>query len=248
MKQKASKIFWGILLLLTAAALVLYGIGESKGVFGMPMHKMLFAIVLSAWIISKVLFSDSLRERLKIFFPLGLLFMVLETEIAKWAGLPSEEIINNWIVLLASILADIAITVLVPRGKSKGKHFNFSFEGESDHRGFGEPESYDKNRFSESTVYIDASKTKKSFVENKLGETNVYYQNAENIDPSIPLELTIVNHMGETNIHVPADWYIVNEMSCALGAVNTRKNIASDNQVRLIVRGDNKMGETNIGK
>ena len=137
MKQKASKICWGILLLLTAAALVLYGIGESKGIFGMPMHKMLFAIVLSAWIISKILLSDSLRERLKIFFPLGLLFMVLETEIAKWAGLPSEEIINNWIVLLASILADIAITVLIPRGKSKGKHFNFSFEGESDHRGFG---------------------------------------------------------------------------------------------------------------
>lgn len=244
MKQKASKIFWGVLLILTAAAMIFYGVGDGSGIFGIPMHKMLLGIVITAWIIAKILFSSSLRERFKVFFPLGLLFILFEEEIAYWNGIP-ENIIDNWIVIAAAILMDIAVSILIPRGKRvHSSRHSFEFNGETEHSGFGEAESFDKNALSDSTVYIDADKTKKSWVENKLGETNVFYQNTDIADPAVPLELNVINYMGEITIHVPADWVVVNKMSCALGEVNTRPNLG--NGITLTVTGENKMGETNI--
>lgn len=241
MKQTANKIFWGLLFLLTAAALIFYGIGGSMGIFGIPLHKMLLGIILIYWIFAKIFFSQTLRERFKIFFPLGLLFMLFEAEIASLAGLANENIINNWIVLLSALLADIAMSILIPRTKNKSS-FNFCFNGKN--HSFGTPDSYEKNYFSDSTVYIDASKTTKNYVMNKFGETNVYYQNADQAFPDTIYELTVENGMGETNVHVPSDWVVKNEMTCMLGEVNTRQNPEGD--VKLIIRGTNKMGETNI--
>lgn len=246
MKTHAEKIFWGILLLITAAALIFYGMGYGASILGIPMYKMLLSIALVSWILAKIIFSNSLREHFKIFFPLGLLFMVLEAEIAHWLNRP-EDIINNWAVLAAAILADIAIGILIP---SKNKHYkksftvNGNFGGETEHSGYGAEESFDKNRLSGSTVYIDASKTTKSYVENKIGETNVFYQNTDIADPGKVYELTVINQMGETNVHIPGDWVVVNEMSCAMGEINVREN--RGNGARLILRGKNQMGETNI--
>lgn len=241
MKRTVHKIFWGLLLLLSAAALIFYGIGGETGVFGIPLHKLFFGLVLVSWIIAKIFFSDTLRQRFKIFFPLAFLFMLFEPEIASLAGLSEENIINNWLVLLAALLANSAMTVIVPKKKYK----SFSKSGfKSESYGFGEPEGYDKNYFSEKTVYIDASKTVKSVVVNKFGETNVYYQNADYALHDTVYELTVENGMGETNVHVPADWVVKNEMTCILGEVNTRENPQGD--LRLIIRGENKMGETNI--
>ena len=244
MKSHATKIFWGILLLITAAALIFYGMGYGASILGIPMYKMLLSIALVSWILAKIIFSSSLREHFKIFFPLGLLFMLLETEIAHWFDRP-ENIVNNWAVLVAAILADIAISIIIP-SKNHKRLFtvNGTFNGETEHSGYGTAESCDKNRFSSSTVYIDASKTTKSYVENKLGETNVFYQNSDMADPDTIYELTVINRMGETTVHVPNDWVIVNEMVCAMGEINVRENTGNGN--KLFLRGKNQMGETNI--
>ncbi len=243
MKNTVHKIFWGLLLLLSAAALIFYGIGGEAGVFGIPLHKLLLGLILVSWIVAKIFFSNTLRQRFKFFFPLAFLFMLFEPEIASLAGLPEENIINNWLVLLAALLANIAMTVIVPK-KSHKSYSKSGFKSES--YGFGEPESHDEKYFSDSIIYIDVSNTTKSYVKNKFGETNIYYQNADCALPDTVYELTVENGMGETNVHVPADWYVVNEMSCLLGEVNTRKNREGVDQVRLIIRGENKMGETNI--
>lgn len=244
MKSHATKIFWGILLLITAAALIFYGMGYGASILGIPMYKMLLSIALVSWILSKIIFSSSLCEHFKIFFPLGLLFMLLETEIAHWLDRP-ENIINNWAVLAAAILADIAISIIIPAKKHK-KTFtiNSTFNGETEHSGYGTEESCDKNHLSDSTVYIDASKTTKSFVQNKIGETNVFYQNTDMADPNTVYELTIINQIGETRVHIPNDWVVVNEMSCAMGEINVRENTGNGN--KLLLRGKNQMGETSI--
>ncbi len=241
MKNTVHKIFWGLLLLLSAAALIFYGIGGEAGFFGIPLYKLLFGLILVSWIVSKIFFSDTLRQRFKIFFPLAFLFMIFESEIASLAGLPEENIINNWLVLLAALLANIAMTVIIPK-KSRKSYSKSGFRSES--YGFGESESYDKKQFSDSVIYIDASRTTKSYVKNTCGETNVYYQNSDCAVENVVYTLTVENSMGETNVHVPADWVIKNEMTCFLGEVNTRKN--PQGEVKLIIRGENKLGETNI--
>ena len=240
MKGKISKIFIGILLLLSAVALVVYGIGYEAAIFQIPIYKLLIGAVIVAWIISKICFGSTLRERLKIFLPLAFLFMVFEKEIAAWANLPNENIINNWLVILAALLANIAVIFIFPKKVLKNHSMRF---GRQNHiqDAF---ESNDTNSFSSNTVYIDAASIKKSYVKNSFGETTVYYQNTDLITENENLELNINNSFGETDVHIPADWVVTNQMHCVLGEVNTRKN--TGNGVRLTITGNSKFGETNI--
>ena len=241
MKNSVHKIFWGLLLLLSAAALIFYGIGGEAGFFGIPLYKLLLGLILVSWIVAKVFFGNTLRERFKIFFPLAFLFMLFEPEIADYLRYHDENIINNWLLLLAALLANIAMTVIIPKKNRK----SCSKSGNRCERyGFGEYESYDKKQFSDSVIYIDASITTKSYVKNTCGETNVYYQNSDRALENVVYTLTVENSMGETNVHVPADWVVKNEMSCFLGEVNTRKN--PQGEVKLLLRGENNLGETNI--
>ena len=222
MKNTIKKAFGGVLLLLTAAALIVYGAGIGPEIFGMPLYKFIFSIILAAWIIAKLIFSDTLRERFKLFFPIALLFMLLETEIAAWAKLTDENIINNWFVLLAAVIADSAFTLLIPK-RTKKEH---------------------SNRFSNATHYFDVSKTTKSNVYNRMGNTEVYYQNAELADPAVELELTVSNKMGNVSIYVPTDWIVEDEISNHRGNVEIRENTGCG--IRRILKGENKMGNIEV--
>lgn len=222
MKSTIKKAFWGVLLLLTATALIIYGMGIGPEAFGMPLYKLIFSAVLAALIVSKIIFSDTVRERFKIFFLLALLFMLLETEIAAWANLPDENIINNWFVLIAGIVADKAFNFLIPK-RTKKEH---------------------SNRFSNAVHYIDASKTSKSSVYNRMGNTEVYYQNAELADPSVELELEISNKMGNTSVYVPSDWVVDNKISNHMGNVEVRENTGCG--ITLVLKGTNKMGNVEV--
>jgi predicted membrane protein len=186
------------------------------------LYKFIFSIILAAWIIAKLIFSDTLRERFKLFFPIALLFMLLETEIADWAKLPDENIINNWFVLLAAVIADSAFNLLIPK-RTKKEH---------------------SNRFSNATHYFDVSKTTKSNVYNRMGNTEVYYQNAELADPAVELELTVSNKMGNVSIYVPTDWIVEDEISNHMGNVEIRENTGCG--IRLILKGENKMGNIEV--
>lgn len=240
MNGRIQKVFVGILLLIAAAALIFYGMGYGASIFGMPIYKLLISVTLVAWTVAKIAFSNSLRERFKIFFPLAFLFMVLETEISHWAGLPDENIVNNWLVLLSATLATIAINFIVPKSNRKNHLFTLR-KSDRLYNGF---ESVDSNRLSSNTVFIDAEQIKKSYVKNLLGETMVYYQNTDNLTCEDELILDISNCMGETDIHVPADWVVTSKIRGSMGEVNVRSN--SGNGARLTVTGSNTMGETNI--
>ena len=222
MKNTVKKAFWGILLLLTAAALIIYGMGIGPEIFGLPLYKLIFTAVLVAWTVAKIVFSDTLRERFKIFFPLALIFMLLEPEIAAWASLPDENIVNNWFVLLAAVIADSAFNLLIPK-RTKKEH---------------------SNRFSNATHYFDVSKTTKSNVYNRMGNTEVYYQNAELADPAVELELTVSNKMGNVSMYVPTDWIVEDEISNHMGNVEIRENTGCG--IRLILKGENKMGNIEV--
>ena len=237
---KITKIFIGILLLLSAIALIFYGIGYEAAVFQIPIYKLLVGAVFVAWIIAKMIFSSTLRERFKIFLPLAFLFMVFEKEIANWANLPDENIINNLLIILAALLANIAVIFIFPKKVLKNRSTTF---GRKNH--FQDAfESNDTNSFSENTVYIDAASVKRSYIKNSFGETTIYYQNTDLIAENEIFELDINNSFGETDVHIPADWVVTNRMQCILGEMNTRKN--TGNGVRLTITGSSKFGEINI--
>ena len=240
MTGRIQKIFIGILLLVASVALIFYGMGYGTSMFGMPIYKLLIGAAIVAWIIAKIFFGKSLRERFRIFFPLALLFMLLEKEIAVWCELPNDDFLNNWLVLFSALLATVAINFIIPKKKRADRFFKFR-KTDRLYNGF---ESVDNNSLSTNTVFIDAEQIKKSYVKNRLGETTVYYQNTYNLSSDEEFLLDISNSMGETIVHVPADWMVTNKVRNSLGDVSVRES--NGNGAKLTVTGNNLMGDTQI--
>lgn len=237
-----SKAFWGILLIFTAISLILYGIGAGPSLLGLPMHKLIFAIVFVALIISKIIYSDTLREKLKIFVLLSFLFMVLEPYIATWFELPDENIINNWLLLFAAILINFSVGMLLPKkNKHRGRHFRIGQDGI--HIGKDHVQTDDSNggnTFNSSVHYADVSDKRYHYYKTNMGSTVVYYQNAEVVEDGAVLELELVCNMGSIVVNAPADWNIVDEIKTNMGSTVIRGN--AGDRVTLKVKGSNQMG------
>ena len=234
---KSDKIFWGVLLLITAVALIFYGMGYGTELFGLPIYKLLLAIVLITKILSKLIRLDTTR----LFFCIGLLFMLLETEISGWMGLADENIISNWIVLVAAIIADIAIGMIFPKSKKDGMHFKRK-DGDI-HIGNGG--GFDSSEtFENATHYIDASKHTYSCFKNKMGNIHIYYQNTDLVEPGSEFHLELYNKMANMIIHVPHDWNVTNNIETKMGNTDIRSNFG--NKVKLTLTGENKMGNIRV--
>ncbi len=240
MTGRVQKVFIGVLLLIAAVAMIFYGMGFGASLFGMPIYKLLIGSVIVAWIISKVFFGKSLRERFRIFFPLAFLFILLEKEIAKWCGMPNDDFLNNWLVIFAALLASVAINFIIPKKKRTDKFFGLR-KTDRLYNGF---ESVDNNSLSTNTVFIDAEQIKKSYVKNSLGATSVYYQNTDNLTSEDEFFLDISNSLGETDIHIPADWMVTNKIRNSLGDVSVRES--DGNGAKLTITGSNSLGDTNV--
>ncbi|MBE6683397.1 MAG: hypothetical protein E7595_04495 [Ruminococcaceae bacterium] len=221
MKSKAYKIYWGVLMLIAAVALILYATGIGSNVLGLPLYKTLLTIVLIGWILYKIIFGADMHERFKIFTPLSLIAILLESEIASLAGLESD-FINNWILFIAGILLDVAFGVIIPKKAREGHH----------------------NRLSSFTHYIDASNTKESTVTNKMGDSTVFFQNTELAEEYSRYELTLYNKMGNITVHVPADWCIDSRIFTQMGNTDIREG--GSGTVTLVLKGENKMGNIDI--
>lgn len=224
MKNRAHKIFWGILLLLTAAVMLLHGVGFGGEALGIPLYKIVLGIVIISLILSKLIFTRPLREKFRIFIYASLLFMIFEKEIANYLALESENIINNWVLLGAAILIEIAIGFIFPKRTEKGY----------------------SNSFSASTKYFDVSQNNQFWVYNKFGATEVYLQNTELADPNVPIELNVTNRFGALEIHVPNDWVVQNDVQTKLSAVDVALRNNQSNNARLIVKGTNSLGAVEI--
>lgn len=221
MKGRAYKIYWGILMLIFAAALIVCGTAGDGNIAGVPFFTMLMGIVLVGWIIAKVVFSREMREKFRLFLPLALLVMCFEKQIASLCGLENENFINNWLLLLAALIADIAIGFIIPKNSKRGHC----------------------NRFADSTHYVDAVTTKKSWINNHMGDSTVYYTNTDGIEGAT-FELNLKNTMGDITVHVPADWMVDNQLLNRMGDVSIRQNQGSRCTLKLM--GDNKMGDINV--
>ena len=220
MKGRAYKIYWGILMLIFAAALIVYGTIGGNQIAGISFVNLLLGIVLIGWMIAKIVFSRELREKLRLFLPIALLVILFEKQIAAIFDF-NDNFINNWALIFAAIIADMAIGFIIPKKTS---------------RGF-------RNRCADSTHYVDAANTDKNWVNNHMGDSTIYYTNTDGIEGKT-YELNLKNAMGDITVHVPADWTVINELYNRMGDVSIRQNQGSKCTLKLM--GENKMGDINV--
>lgn len=239
-KSRTKRIFAGVVLLAVAAALICYSAGLGPILSGIPLYKIILGLVLISWIIKKIFFSRQLRKRFQIAIPLALLFMLFEKEIATFAGLPDENIVNNWIVAAAAIIYSIAICLIIPRYARFPKNgFSIKFTNTVNGTNVGSSRA-----FSSEMLYIDAAASPNAAVTNYLGSREVFYQNTDAVPEGSTVTLDINNSLGTVEVHIPDGWKVTNNIETSIANTEIRQN--RGNRVNFIVTGVNNIGTVEI--
>ena len=115
--KKSNTIIFGILILIAAVGLLFYAFMPSLAIFTVPLWKWFLAAALLYWLIKKIFFGRLLANRISVFIPLALAFMLFEPEIGALAG-KGPDFVNNWLIILAAFLLDAAVWIIFrPRNK-----------------------------------------------------------------------------------------------------------------------------------
>ncbi len=226
-----SRIAFGLLLIACAILMILDAVGISLGFLsGIPAFTVFLSALIVYWF-----FSELFKLRLwGLFFPLAFLFMVLEKHIAKWCGLPSENIINNWLVLLAASLLAVGVALLKPKRIAR----------------FSKKDGYRKSSVKgtktcgSSTVYVDCGDGEKTVeVSNKLGSCDVYFSSIEEYDGN--KTLIVHNELGSMTINVPSGWKINSSVNNDLGSISEPYDKAQGD-ITINIEGTNSLGSLSI--
>lgn len=230
--KTSSKVIWGIIILLFALGLLCYAFMPTLVIFTVPIWKWIVATILIYWIIKLVFFSKPIANKLSCIFPLGLLFVVFENEIAKLIG-QKEDFVNRWIIIAGSLLLVIALQLIFHKsGNAVEYHSSSNTSSDTTYETTSnETNNVNSNNENKSfsmgsnTYYVDANKQTCEYLKNSMGELNVYFQNVDIADNSVPFEMEVHNAFGQTNIHIPNDWEIkiVNQNN-SFGEINNRPN------------------------
>ncbi len=238
--MKASKILFAIMLILTAITVILYGIevsidnsGETPwSVIGgeyLSLWQVFGGIVCLYWLLNTLITKKTLRKKLKIFFPLAALFMIFEKNIAIAYRVENGNIINNWLVIGAALLLSAAVDIIIPRRKSDAV--------------VSKSENYFSSTMSSHYYCLDSTKSS-HVLKNRLGELTASFQNTEFACDTVYLELT--NQLGGMNITVPSEWTVECNVDTKLAETYVRPNATKGGSTKLIVSGENHLGELKI--
>ena len=219
--MKKRNIVIGLALILVAGLIFLDALGVLS-----PVSAVVGEISLISLLLGGLLLVFCIWRIAKLSFPpvivaLALLFLVFEKNVAFLCGLSEENIINDWILLLVSVIFAIGLKLILPKRQKK----EYS------------------SKLGESTVYLDSTK-KQHFVKNSLGECKVYFENVDAYEGGSTLNIS--NKLGETTILVPSGWHVVSKVKNSLGEYNLPRDPSPEGAPVLYIVGSNKLGETRV--
>ena len=200
-KRSFRPVFWGIVLVLAAVVLVLDGVGVDFD-FGITPWRIVVGVLLASWLVYEIVklkFTD-------IFFPLGFLFIVFKEPIAAAFGRQGDNLISNWVILVAALLLTIGF-------KSIFRHRTVVSVNGQDYT-----VSQGVGKIGHQTLYLDAADLSGAVVRENLGLVEVFINNREAYTGGGVI--TITENLGKINVHVPAEWNVVTQTSENLGNVN----------------------------
>lgn len=229
---------WKIAIALFCILFAVFGLLEAVGVTP-PMESVVGE--LSFWRIVCALFLFALVVKYlcklkvcKLLFSLSLLFMVVEPNIAYLCGAESDNLINNWLLLLYTILICIGFSLILPKRGRKGK-WTVSIDGDGHH----------ENSLGARTIYIDCATFTDRYVENNLGSTVIRFENADAYIGGGLLRLE--NNLGSIVVEVPGNWSLDCQIETSLGSVQNHVG-AGGNGPSLMISGENNLGSIVIRK
>ena len=226
-----NKILWGILLVLTGVLVAL----SALGMLSFPMGISIWKIVLAVGVMA-VLIEGILRlEFSQTFLMLGIEVIIFEEAIGALLGKTEADWINNWVVILISLLIGIGLDLIfagLKRRLKKGRFKLFCSD----------------NAFADGLKYIDASKMKKEYIRSNFGDFEVRFENAGEYEGGG--ELTLENSFGDMVIYVPENWEVEVNVENHFGDVTVddrlRVQYADGSGKKLIIKGTNRFGDLDV--
>lgn len=235
-KSSMNKLFWGLMFLLGAAALVL----NRLDIWPTFYHISLMDIILTLFFVW--IFLVGIRHH--NFF--GMLFGLALIAI-QYDELLHITAITPWTLLGATLLAAIGLTIIFPHKHSKViGHNGFTFV-DSGKKVFNEADGeilYFKNSFGSTTKYVNTDALVNATLQNSFGEMKVYFDNAviKNGVADINLEVSF----GEATLYIPKTWNVENHTKCSFGSFTEENASQSQGCPTLRVYGEIAFGDAKI--
>lgn len=241
-RRKLKKVFWGILFLLGALALLL---GQLGYLGGLGFWSVFFSIVLLGILIEGIL-TVSFGE---ILFSLAGLIIVND-------GLLHLEAITPWTVLGVALLGTIGLNIIFPKRKKwkihRGSHWNKVWHGgknggamgchvEEDNGEIlsGEDIHYEVS-FGGAIKYISGQGISRVFLECSFGNLEVYFNDAVLKDNRA--DAAVDCSFGNMELYVPSGWKVVINIDNSFGGVEESGYGDPNGDNVLYVKGDVSFG------
>lgn len=233
----AKSVFWGVLLLLGAAALVVGRLGYLEGI---GFWTILFTLFLIGFVVNGLV-NRSFGE---ILFAVAFLIIVND----KLLGLES---ITPWPVLGAALLGTIGLNLLFPGFRKGNKHHvevtvnGRDYDGKTpvfEENWEGDSVSYE-NAFGEAVKYISGPISHVS-AENSFGSMQIYFTDAQLVNGSADIRVEVA--FGSMVLYVPASWKVVLNTENAFGGTRERGQCNPQGTTVLYVRGEVSFGSLQI--
>ena len=214
------RIFWGIMLLIAAAFLIVGKLGflGSINYFSLFFTIILIVIILKS--IPHMVFSG-------ILFPVAFLCIIYDRQL-------HIEVLTPWTVLAVAALGSIGLHMIFHNHTYSHKAIE-----DYDHEIVDIPdESHISivSQFGSTAKYINTDDFKQADLNCSLGELSVYFENAA--IPSGNAVARIKASFCGIELYVPKEWRIVNDIHCFFSAVEEKGHACPDQKTTLHLIGD----------
>lgn len=246
--KKGRNIFWGLIFILGALALL---VGK-MGVFGdIGFWNIFFSIALIGGLL------DGIWHRSFGMALFSLAFLIIVNN--KLLGL---EAITPWPVLGAALFGTIGMNFLFPNRKWKNGNFHSGYghhrwKGKQEDTAWEESESHKgdemsldggevwfANSFGEAVKYLTGGEINKVHLKNSFGSLSIYFDNA--VLKSGRAEVSVHNSFGSTVLYVPGDWKVELDVDTAFGDADETGRCNPSGSNTLLVHGSVSFGELEI--
>lgn len=223
-------IYWGLFLLLGAAAII---IGQ-LGIFAeVSVLKMVFAVLLTGIAISGLVHL----EFFGVLFPVSIILILFDQEL-------NITNLTPWPILATALLGSIGLSLIF----HKNKYYKWSHEEYGQEIVIDDVDTSDVSCYSHmgSTVkYVNTEEFEKGIIDCSFGAATVYFDNAKMKNDSAVLKLNC--SFGGVELYLPRDWQVEQRINVFLGGVDekSRRNQVNEGP-KLIITGQVKFAGVDI--
>ena len=226
--KNSGKVFWGFLLILAAAYMIVSKMGILPDIS-------IFTIIVTVFLVSWLLKGIRKVNFAEILFPIAFLCILYDDPLGITALTP-------WTVLGAAFLGSIGLGMIfkpnkkwqIEVGNEQSSVFDVNVE-----QGNGEKIRFE-NSFGESIKYINSDNFRKGHFENNFGSMSVYFDNAI-IQPGGAVVYAECN-FGELQLYIPKEWQVKNYLSHSFGNIEERGCCEGISSSVLTINGEASFG------